>query len=63
MGAWSYKELKSHIGHNVVVVAYGEADDPANVAVECEDCGEVLFDYDKPRVSKSPKKNVQMGQG
>jgi len=48
MGVHSYNELKAHIGHNVVIVAYGDPDDPANVAVECEDCGCVLFDYDRP---------------
>lgn len=36
-----------HVGHNVVVVAYGQ-DEPINVAVECEDCNVVLLDFDKP---------------
>ena len=48
MGAWNYDELKGHIGHKLVCVGYGrKEDDPDNVAVECETCGEVLFDYDK----------------
>lgn len=48
MGVSGYDDLRNHIGHNVVVVCYGkEGQDPQNVAVECEDCGEVLFDFDK----------------
>ena len=42
----AYKELRHHIGHNVVVVGYGpEGEDPLNVSIECEDCGEVLVDF------------------
>ena len=52
MGAYNYKELRRHVGHKVAVVYYGPEHeyegDPANVSVECEDCNEVLFDYDKP---------------
>lgn len=43
--AWAYDELRSHIGHNIVCVGYG--DDVANVALECETCGMVLLDFDK----------------
>lgn len=51
MGVWNYDSLKAHLGHKVVVVGY-EAEheyenDPENVAVECETCGEVILDYDK----------------
>jgi len=49
MGVTGYNDLRSHIGHKVAVVCYGkEGQDPANVAVECEDCGCVLFDFDRP---------------
>lgn len=44
MSAYSYKELKEHVGHNIVCVQYGNGD---NVAIECETCNEVLIDYDK----------------
>lgn len=45
MGVHSYADLIQHDGHNVVVVAYA---DGANIAIECEDCYEVLLDYDRP---------------
>jgi len=45
MGTYKFKELKEHIGHNIVCVGYGKP--IQNVAIECEDCNEVLFDYDK----------------
>lgn len=49
MGVSSYDDLRSHIGHKVAVVCYGkEGQDPHNVAIECEDCGCVLFDFDRP---------------
>lgn len=47
---WSmYEHLKPHIGHNIVCVCYGDIDNPHDVCIECEDCGEVLIsaeDYD-----------------
>ena len=46
MGCSNYADLKRHIGHKIECVYYGDTDTPANVAVECETCGEVLFDYD-----------------
>lgn len=36
--------LKDHYGHHVQVSLYGDIDDPANVCLECEDCGEVILD-------------------
>lgn len=36
--------LKKHVGHKVNIVSYGSADDPANISLECEDCGEVILD-------------------
>ncbi len=47
-----YEELKHHIGHEIVCVPYGDPDDPHNVAIECETCGEVLLDYNHPEVDK-----------
>lgn len=39
------EKLAQHIGHAVVIVTYaGE-----NVALECEDCMEVLADADQPK--------------
>lgn len=46
-----YKELKTHVGHHVVVAKYGSNPrKPDNVAIECEDCGTVLLDYDHPDI-------------
>lgn len=38
-----FADLKGHVGHDIACVSYGDA----NVAVECETCGEVLIDFDK----------------
>ena len=37
-----HDKLKNHIGHNIVCIAYGDIDNPADICIECEDCGEVL---------------------
>lgn len=39
-----WNKLLQHRGHNVVIVSYGDANNPANVALECEDCHEVILD-------------------
>jgi ribosomal protein L25 (general stress protein Ctc) len=44
----SFKELKGHIGHDIVCVCYGTKKNPVNVAIECETCGVVLINIDKP---------------
>jgi len=49
MGAYDFNDLKRHIGHRIVCVPYGRP--PANVSVECEDCNEVLLDYDRSDAS------------
>ena len=36
--------LKEHLGHNVVIVAYGDINDPVDICLECEDCNEVILD-------------------
>lgn len=36
--------LKKHIGHHVQIVYYGDEDDPSDICLECEDCGEVVLD-------------------
>jgi hypothetical protein len=42
-----FEQLKDHIGHEIVIVGYGQSE-ILNVAIECEDCGEVLVSLDKP---------------
>lgn len=51
MSEMDYESLKAHLGHRVVVVSYGNSD-VWNVAVECENCNEVLLDYDNPEIEK-----------
>lgn len=52
MSATTFSELKEHVGHNTAVVVYG---DNQNVAIECEDCGEVLIDFDNDDQTSSQK--------
>lgn len=40
---YMFEMLKSHIGHNISCVAYGNINDPVDVCIECEDCNEVLI--------------------
>lgn len=41
--SYEFDKLREHVGHNVVVVMYGEE----NVSIECEDCSEVLYSVDE----------------
>ena len=43
MSAQTFNDLVKHYGHNVSVVMYADT----NVAVECEECYEVIVDFDK----------------
>lgn len=43
-----YYTLLEHFGHKIEVVIYGDPAKPVNVSVECETCGQVLFDFDRP---------------
>lgn len=45
MDNYEFEKLRRHIGHNIVCVCYGQGD-VANVSIECEDCGEVLYSVD-----------------
>jgi hypothetical protein len=45
-----YRQLLSHAGHEIVCICYG-ADD---VAIECEDCGEVLISADRDPEEYAP---------
>ena len=46
MSVSNFEELAEHIGHKIVAVSYGNPKEPANVAIECETCKEVLLDFD-----------------
>lgn len=46
-----YDKLKNHIGHHVVCSSYGDAESPADICIECEDCNEVLVSADDYEVA------------
>lgn len=51
--ATRYRELARHAGHRIVCVTYAEGG--TNVAIECEDCAEVICDADRPpRAAQAP---------
>jgi hypothetical protein len=39
----TFNELADHYGHSLNVAIYG---DQTNIAIECENCNEVLLDFD-----------------
>ena len=39
--------LKKHRGHQVYITSYGDPEHPANICLECEDCGEVVLDAEQ----------------
>jgi hypothetical protein len=48
MSADTFTELSRHYGHKIAVVQYGgESGEPVNVAIECDNCSEVLLDYER----------------
>jgi hypothetical protein len=52
-----YNDLRPHIGHKIACVCYGVDDqDPHNIAIECEDCGVVLIDFNHPEVEAQHSK-------
>lgn len=45
MSVCGYFDLLEHVGHEVVVVQYGD-ELSGSVCIECEDCNEVLLSFD-----------------
>lgn len=46
----NFKELIAHYGHDVNLTFFGlhgKIENAVNVAIVCETCGEILFDFDK----------------
>jgi len=44
----SFTDLVAHWGHKIEVVTYGgDPEDAINVAIECEDCNEILLDFER----------------
>lgn len=59
-----WDKLKEHFGHKVRIAIYGDENDPADVCLECDDCGEVVldaelytlsarFDFEPPTIEKT----------
>jgi hypothetical protein len=47
--ATTYRDIKEHLGHHIVAVCYGTAEqEVVSVAIECETCGCVLLSADQP---------------
>lgn len=56
MSVANFKDLKAHVGHSISVVLYGDS----NVTIECEDCNEILLDFDKYGDDTQDDENVQL---
>lgn len=49
-----FNDLIAHAGHSIDCVTYGyPGKDASNVAIECQDCGVVLIDADRPNPDKT----------
>jgi hypothetical protein len=46
----TYQDLSHCKDHDVVISIYGDKEDPDNVAIECEDCCNVIYDRNNPAV-------------
>jgi hypothetical protein len=51
MSVQNYSDLADHYGHSLDVAIYG---DQANIAIECENCNEVLIDFDNVDLDTVP---------
>jgi len=51
MAAHTYSDLARHVGHEIACVHYADGE---NVGLECEECCEVLLDFDRPPAVKGP---------
>ena len=38
------EKLMEHRGHNVVIVTYGDYNNPQDVCLECQDCNAIILD-------------------
>lgn len=44
----SYDELYRHRNCDIVLAYYGDIEDPHDIGIECESCGEVLYSQNSP---------------
>lgn len=51
--------LKKHRGHKVSIVSYGNYDNPENISLKCEDCGEVILDAGIYTICARENKNIE----
>jgi hypothetical protein len=53
MSANNFHALDYHYAHEIVCVRYTDktTNTIVNVALECQDCGEVLLDYDNEEIT------------
>ena len=56
MAVFNFEELAEHDGHDIECVIYTDGDTIYNVSLECTDCNEVLFNFDKVWPYFVPKK-------
>lgn len=65
MGAHSFDDLLLHVGHKLECVKYAQKGaPPANVAVECVTCHEVLRDFNRPVPATGEKtRSIEMYVG
>ena len=48
MSAYDFESLLAHVGHEISVHTYENNGHIYNVAIGCEDCQEILLDFDNP---------------
>ena len=44
------KKLLEHKNHDIVVSLFGDKEDPDDISIVCEDCNEVLYYRNNPRL-------------
>lgn len=49
-----FDRMEQHLGHDIEVARYGTPDLTYNMAIECLDCGEVIFDIDNGYIDEGP---------
>jgi len=56
MAATDFNDLIRHEDHEITIATYYDFDlNTVNVAIECEDCHEVLLDFDKEPSDENTK--------
>lgn len=54
MAAHSFSDLQAHVGHDIQIIEYGNVHgDIHNVAIACENCQEILLDFDNPELEEA----------